>query len=284
MSNSTTTANGADNQNGFGAKLVAARKKRGMSVEQVADELNILKRHVEAIEAQDFTALPQFAFARGFVMNYAKLVDLPVQEIVQQFEDSYPKNLKADSPDTIKPPVQPMGTLNRGRAPIRINFGLIVGLMALILLALAILKLVSGTTATPTQSETTPAVADGLTANEQAQGASLDSAGSTIASATTSTPTTNAGSVLGASDTPAAAQGAEGTVDLWIKEKVVISVKDATGAVLLSGEQGRGGHNLKGVSPFSIEVNNPSRINIDFNKNPVNMKTYGSEQTTITLQ
>lgn len=281
MSNSTTTANGADNQNGFGAKLVAARKKRGMSVEQVADELRILKRHVEAIEAQDFAALPQFAFARGFVMNYAKLLELPVSEIVQEFETAYPKNLKADSPETIKPPVQPMGTLNRGRAPIRINFGLIVGLMALILLALAILKLVSGTTTTPTQSDlvATEAVTDGLSDSEQALGASLEPVGSAI-----DTPTTNAGSVLTTTETPVATQGAEGSLELWIKEKVVINVKDATGKVLLSGEQGRGGHQFKGVSPFSIEVNNPSRVNIDFNKNPVNMKTYGNEQTTITLQ
>lgn len=282
MSNSTTTANGADNQNGFGAKLVAARKQKKMSVEQVAAELNILKRHVEAIEEQNFEALPQFAFARGFVMNYAKLVELPVNEIVQEFESIYPKNLKADSPDTIKSPVQPMGTLTRGRAPIRINIGLIFGLIALILLAMAILKMVSGTTATPTQSETTTTVADDLSAIEQAQGASLDSTGF----ANANLPTTNAGSALVTTETstPTVVQGAEGLVDLWIKDKVVISVKDATGAVLLSGEQGRGGHQLKGVSPFSVEINNPSRVNIDFNKNPVNMKTYGNSQTTITLE
>ena len=283
MTNSTTTANGAENQNGFGVKLTEARKKRKMSVEQVSEELRILKRHVEAIEAPDFEALPQFAFARGFVMNYAKLVDLPSDEIVKDFETSYPKHLKADTVETINPPVQPMGTLTRGHAPIRLNFGLIAGVIALILLALAILKLVSGTTATPTQGEVSTQVADGLSASEQAQGASLDTVTST------NIPATNAGSALTITDntttnTQTTTQGTEGSLDLWIKEKVVITIKDATGAVLLSGEQGRGGHQFKGVSPFSIEINNPSRVNIDFNKNPVNMKSYGNTQTTITLQ
>lgn len=281
MSNSTTTANGAENQNGFGAKLTQARKDKKLSVEQVSNELRILKRHVEAIEAQDFEALPQFAFARGFVMNYAKLVGLSVDEIVKDFETIYPKHLKADTVETINPPVQPMGTLTRGRAPIRLNFGLIAGVIALILLALAILKLVSGTTNTPAQTETSTQVADGLSASEQAQGAALDGAGSALV------PTVNAGVAIAPSDTSPAATvpaGAEGSLDLWIKEKVVISVKDATGAVLLSGEQGRGGHQFKGVPPFSVEINNPSRVNIDFNKNPVNMKTYGNTQATITLQ
>lgn len=285
MNNVTTTADGSEQQHGFGAKLMAARAKQGLSVEQVASELNILKRHVEAIESQHYEALPQFAFARGFVASYAKFVGLPTNEVIKEFENDYPKHLRADTVETIKSPVQPMGTLTRGRAPVRLNLGLIFGIGALLLLALGILNLISGTKTTiATQEETPVQVVDGLSASEQAQGAAVANTGSAVGittfesantQSTLSQPTTSATDTLSSN---------VGELELWVKDKTPITVKDSTGAILMTGEQSRGGYELKGIAPFLIDVDSPHKVSINFNKNPVDMKPYGTTKATLTLQ
>lgn len=276
MSNSTTTANGADEKNGFGAKLTTARKKRGMSVDAVASELNILKRHVEAIEAQAYDALPQFAFARGFVANYAKLVGLSGDELVKEFEANYPKHLKQDSIESIKSPVQPMGTLTRGRAPIRINFGLVLGLIALLILAATILKMIGGTkSVVADEAVSDTQVVESLTITEQAQGAAVGNAGSVIDIPMLSSESTAPAVV---------ATGNEGTLEFWVKDKVNIVVKDGKDETLMTGVQNRGGYELKGQTPFSVEIDNASKVDVNFNKNPVSLKSYGSNKATLNFE
>lgn len=263
-----------DNQN-FGVKLLAARKAKKMSVEQVATELNILKRHVEAIESQDYEALPQFPFARGFVANYAKLVELPADELVHQFDSSYPKHLKQDSVESIKSPVRPMGTLNRGRAPIRINFGLILGVIALLALAMAILKMVSGTKSNiTTEASNEVQIVDTLSPKEQAIGASI---GNVVVDTalTQTTPVTTENTTQTA---PVVATGEKGDLALWVKSSTAITVKDATGEVLMSGNQGRGGYHLAGQPPLQVEIEKPKNVDITFNKNFV------KSEATLTIQ
>ena len=57
-----------------GAQLAAMREARGWSVEQVASQLNLAPRQVQAIERDDYAALPGMAIARGFIRGYAKLL------------------------------------------------------------------------------------------------------------------------------------------------------------------------------------------------------------------
>jgi cytoskeleton protein RodZ len=57
-----------------GAQLAAVRQARGWSVEQVASQLNLAPRQVQAIERDDYAALPGMAVARGFIRGYAKLL------------------------------------------------------------------------------------------------------------------------------------------------------------------------------------------------------------------
>jgi cytoskeleton protein RodZ len=71
----------ADSQDNFnpamrapGAQLAAYRQERGWSVEQVASQLNLAPRQVQAIENDDYPALPPMAIVRGFVRAYAKLL------------------------------------------------------------------------------------------------------------------------------------------------------------------------------------------------------------------
>ena len=61
---------------GFGQILRDARIRRGMNVGEVAHRLRLSEQQVEAIEAQDFSRLPAAVFLRGYIRNYANLLQL----------------------------------------------------------------------------------------------------------------------------------------------------------------------------------------------------------------
>lgn len=59
-----------------GARLRAAREARGISLHEIANTLKLGARQVEGLENGDWQALPGHTFIRGFVRNYARLVEL----------------------------------------------------------------------------------------------------------------------------------------------------------------------------------------------------------------
>jgi cytoskeleton protein RodZ len=75
---------------GPGAVLRAERESRGYSIDDVAEALKLAPRQVEAIEADDFDALRGQTFARGFVKNYARLLQLDPEPLVARIQSSAP--------------------------------------------------------------------------------------------------------------------------------------------------------------------------------------------------
>jgi cytoskeleton protein RodZ len=73
---------------GPGARLKAARQDAGLSVDQVAQQLKLAPRQVRALEDDDFAQLPGRTFARGFVRNYARLLNLDGDDLIAQLPDA----------------------------------------------------------------------------------------------------------------------------------------------------------------------------------------------------
>ena len=59
-----------------GKILREARISQGLSVADVAASIKFAPRQVEALEADDFSHLPELAFVRGFVRSYARLLHI----------------------------------------------------------------------------------------------------------------------------------------------------------------------------------------------------------------
>lgn len=59
-----------------GRQLAAARQSQGWSVEQVAAQLKLAPRQIEAIEADRLEELPSMTVARGFIGTYARLLKI----------------------------------------------------------------------------------------------------------------------------------------------------------------------------------------------------------------
>lgn len=65
-----------------GAQLSAARIQQGMSLQQVADQLKLSQRQIQALENNQFELLPKMVIVRGFVRSYAKLLRLDPAPVV----------------------------------------------------------------------------------------------------------------------------------------------------------------------------------------------------------
>lgn len=71
---------------GLGARLRLAREKLGLTTKDVAARMNLDPRHIEAIEREDFSSVAAPVFVRGYLRNYARLLNLPPDLIVQHYE------------------------------------------------------------------------------------------------------------------------------------------------------------------------------------------------------
>ncbi|HEY8101912.1 MAG TPA: RodZ domain-containing protein [Burkholderiaceae bacterium] len=67
---------------GPGAQLAAHRQARGFTIEQVANQLNLAPRQIQALEADNYAALPGVVIARGFIRAYAKLLKVDPAPLV----------------------------------------------------------------------------------------------------------------------------------------------------------------------------------------------------------
>ena len=75
-----------------GAKLRAARERKGLTLEQVASETRISRRYLEDLETGALEEMPGRTYVLGFARTYAKTLGLDQEEIVslvrQEFDEA----------------------------------------------------------------------------------------------------------------------------------------------------------------------------------------------------
>lgn len=74
-----------DSARPLGEWLRQRREERDISLEQAATDTRIRLRYLEALEADEFEALPDPVVGRGFLRNYAAYLGLDLQEAVRRF-------------------------------------------------------------------------------------------------------------------------------------------------------------------------------------------------------
>jgi cytoskeleton protein RodZ len=65
-----------------GGELRAARVAAGLDIDVIAQQLKLAPRQVQALEDDDYAKLPGRTFVRGFVRNYARLLQLDPDDVV----------------------------------------------------------------------------------------------------------------------------------------------------------------------------------------------------------
>lgn len=77
--------NSAGSPSGVGRYLRAARQSRGLKPEQIADQLRLNRALVEALERDDYKALPDRVFVTGYIRKYARLVGLDPEPLLDAY-------------------------------------------------------------------------------------------------------------------------------------------------------------------------------------------------------
>jgi len=84
MSETDTTVESAAPESAIrpGRALAEARTSRNQTVAEIAQQLKLSASQIEALEADDYARLPGPVFVRGFVRNYARLMELDGEALV----------------------------------------------------------------------------------------------------------------------------------------------------------------------------------------------------------
>ena len=82
-----------------GQRLARARADKGLELSDLARDTRIPQRHLAAIEADSHDSLPALTYTLGFVRTFARMVDLPEDEIAAQFKAETTKT--AHVPQTV---------------------------------------------------------------------------------------------------------------------------------------------------------------------------------------
>ncbi|MFN3516403.1 MAG: helix-turn-helix domain-containing protein [Novosphingobium sp.] len=114
-----------------GIRLSRAREAAGMSRTQLAGITRIPERHLAAIEAGNFAALPGRTYATGFTRSYAKALGLDQEEIVAAVR----AELAAQQPEESRRPAQTFEPGDPARVPSARLAWLAAGGVVLVLIA-----------------------------------------------------------------------------------------------------------------------------------------------------
>ena len=260
----TPSSNTQSNAQGsFGATLQQARKNKKVTIDEAAAELFILKRHLQALESEDFSDLPQPAFARGFAINYAKYLGLDPIKIASSFDAAYPNELKVQASNSTDTPLRPMGTLQRDtHNRIRFNPLLILAVIGVIVLAVFLFRMVSH--ASKEHNEEPVSTVEDISASEQAQGAAISST-SDIGSS---------GSALNLGD----ANASEAALAVTVTDTANVTITDAAGNDLMTGAQTSGNYSLSGMPPFNVQIDNIDNVSLMLDQEAVALDTYATDK------
>ena len=74
-----------------GGALRAKRVEQELTTQAVAQQLRLGNVQIEALEANNFSALPEPTIVKGFIRNYAKLLKMPAEPILAAYAELMPK-------------------------------------------------------------------------------------------------------------------------------------------------------------------------------------------------
>lgn len=142
----------------LGERLRQTREKQGLSLEQAAIETRIRQQSLLALEEGNFDLLPNDVVAKGFIRNYAQLLALSVDEMIDLYR------LERGSSQPIR--VVPTSSMPRTRSYVLPSFFAVffvtIALVALTYVALSALgrirdySIAMGTSAASTSTAPTP--------------------------------------------------------------------------------------------------------------------------------
>lgn len=118
---------------GPGERLRAARLSMGYDIGKIASEMHLTSSIVEQLEADEYEGIGARVFVRGYLRNYARIVEMPADTILRQFDEKWPDDPQQKNMLRESPRLPADGVPSRGWAG-AMTWLIVVGLIALFLM------------------------------------------------------------------------------------------------------------------------------------------------------
>jgi cytoskeleton protein RodZ len=267
---------------GIGAQLKQAREAQGLAIDDVALQLKFAPRQIESLEQERFDRLPGPTIARGMVRNYARLLKLDPEPLIERLAP------RVESP----PDANQIGARFRQEVPFsdsaKRSTLLYAGFSVGVLLLVAALAYEWQQQKAPPRPEATP-----LERTQPAEPAQTAAAPVPLAPVPEPAPAPMivekppaAPAVVEKkkpqSEKIAAAEDAEkplapGTHSIVLRTEgeAWLEVKDGAGRMLISSLNAAGTERtLRGRAPFDIVIGNASSVKLTYDGKPVDLRPH----------
>ncbi|MEJ2899549.1 helix-turn-helix domain-containing protein [Acinetobacter sp. NS-4] len=221
-------------------RQVRIAQKRELS--EVVKDLNIPVKTLTALEQDDYKALPEATFIKGYYRTYAKYLKVDASSIIQRFDEIYQNDTGLLPNHALNnSPIKIMGKLPGSKSDRNKKWlkRILVILAVLVAIAVAVMAIQNWSSSTESDSqEVAPAESDVQVLN-------LD----------------NSTAVSG------------DQLELTFSHPTSVHIVDATGKVLATGRQSS---NLKlnGETPFQIRLDDASAVTLTLNNENIALSSY----------
>lgn len=250
----------------LGELMIEARERWNLSAGDVARQLRLGLRQVEALEQNHFDVLPGNTFVRGFIRNYAKVVQVEPASFLEAYERSRPQIqppeiiAQTEQIDFTKKPMPKWVWYSAGGA-----------LLALLLPLLMYFALHDDE---PASAVAPPASAPklGVAQPGQTTDIPLNLPPPQVVSTVEAPPPTQEATQADVLKPPAATQPSGAILKLKFEGSAWVEVRDKSGKKIFSQLSRAGSEEVvQGEPPLSLIVGDAVKVRITYNDRPVDL-------------
>ncbi len=254
-----------------GELLRTGREAAGLSIAAVAQQLKLAPRQVTALEESDFAGLPGRTFVRGFVRNYARLLRLDPNVVLNALPEAIAP--ATNGYPSLAPSPRPMGELpaEAHARPSAARWAIPVALVAVVTVA-AVYEIArppaeqprSSSVDKPAPAVLTPPIPDTAPGSARTElpnplAGAVDKAAAVPENAVGKNEDAPAVSTLPAPDVTNA------PIVFTFHGRSWVEVRDATGALILSVTDNAGGTQaVTGRAPFDVVLGNAAAVDVSW--------------------
>lgn len=239
-----------------GVLLRVAREARGQTVADVAQVIRFSVRQIEAMERDDYAALPSPALVRGYVRSYARHLKLDPQQLIDMLD----RELNPPQPVEVRPPANIGEAVDTPVAPRASARTWQVGGAAAVLVVVLVTAYLEFSSSQ--SSKSAPASASSPPAVAPPAPVLVTPAGEAAPAAVNAAVTPPAGPLL-----------IEFDGHSWVE------VKDSENRKLLFGEFDKGTrHAIEGRPPFELWIGKASAVRVTYGERSIDLKPHTREE------
>lgn len=269
----------------LGKQLQQARESLDLSIEEISNRLRLSSRQIKALESDDFAVLPEPMITRGFIRNYARLLEIDPEPLLE----AYRAHVPSEPPRAIS--IQSENILisgNDGRSWMVYTAGSIL-VIVLLGLWLYVDELPQGLTQKPS-AVTIPVGPESEPANDpfnepvptpalpaaermsESEAAAEAVATEDVGAVSEPAPTEQSANTL---ESKPAITASEPVIRLTFSEKTWVSVIDGNNVEILNKTKPSGSEEvLEGKPPFRVTIGNAAGSKLAYKGEPVDLEPH----------